>query len=75
MVTEITSVGTKGLRAGSLEFFGGDSVVIAVGAKANKELAETLKDKPLALYFAGDCIEPRRIVSAIHEGFQAASEV
>jgi len=74
-VTGITDKGVKGLKAGSSEFFKGDSVIIAVGAKANKALVEALEGKMPMLYSAGDCVEPRGIVNAIREGFKIASEI
>lgn len=74
-VTEITAGGIKGLRAGSTEFFEADTVILAVGAKANRELAEALKGKIPAFPLIGDCVEPRRIADAMKEGFQIASDI
>jgi 2,4-dienoyl-CoA reductase-like NADH-dependent reductase (Old Yellow Enzyme family)/thioredoxin reductase len=67
-VEEITDRGVRVSRDGAVEFFGGDTVVLAVGFKSNKRLAEELKDKVVSLYLVGDCVEPRKIKEAIEEG-------
>ncbi|MBW1900842.1 MAG: FAD-dependent oxidoreductase [Deltaproteobacteria bacterium] len=46
-----------------------DTVVVALGAKSESRLANDLRDKVLELYEIGDCVSPRRIGEAIHEGF------
>ncbi len=52
-----------------------DSVVIALGAKPNQELAEALKKEEIEFYTVGDAKEPRKIIDAIHEGFLVAFEL
>jgi pyruvate/2-oxoglutarate dehydrogenase complex dihydrolipoamide dehydrogenase (E3) component len=69
-VEEITDRGVRVSRDGAVEFFGGDTVVLAVGFKSNKRLAEELKDKVVSLYLVGDCVEPRKIKEAIEEGLR-----
>ena len=49
-----------------------DTVVLAVGSKPNKKLKETLKDKVPEIYVIGDCVEPRKVLNAIWEGFRFA---
>ncbi len=46
-----------------------ENVVLAFGAKSEKKLAEKLRHEILELYEIGDCVDPRRIGQAIHEGF------
>ncbi|MBA7504708.1 Metal reductase [subsurface metagenome] len=75
MVEEITDRGVKAKRDGIPRFFPGDTVVLAVGFKPNKELGEKLSGKVPALYSIGDCVEPRRIREAIEEGFRLAREI
>jgi len=75
MVEEITGRGVKAKRDGTPRFFPGDTVVLAVGFKPNKELGEKLSGKVPALYSIGDCVEPRRIREAIEEGFCLAREI
>lgn len=72
--TEITEKGVRGLKDGSSVFFEADTVVLAVGAKANTEFAKQSETK-VPLHFIGDCVEPRRIVNAIEEGFKTACQI
>ena len=51
----------------------GDSVVLAVGFLPNKGLFEELEKLPnVEVCAVGDCVEPRKIHDAIHEGFFAS---
>jgi NADPH-dependent glutamate synthase beta subunit-like oxidoreductase len=48
-------------------------VVIATGLRPNRGLIETLKkESNLQVFEAGDCVRPRKIFDAIHEGHLAA---
>ena len=49
-----------------------DTVVIAVGFRSRDELSTALKDKIPEVYTIGDCVEPRKVVNAIWEGFRTA---
>jgi 2,4-dienoyl-CoA reductase-like NADH-dependent reductase (Old Yellow Enzyme family)/thioredoxin reductase len=50
-----------------------DSVVLAAGYRPNRELVERLREETgLEVFDAGDCVRPRRIFDAIHEGHLAA---
>jgi 2-enoate reductase len=49
-----------------------DTVVIAVGMKSNIELQNALGDQISDVRVIGDCVEPRRVVNAIWEGFRTA---
>ncbi|MHB1005367.1 MAG: FAD-dependent oxidoreductase [Chloroflexota bacterium] len=63
-------------RAGLPEkVLGVDSVVMAVGSRADARLAETLKGKPYPVRLAGDCVKSRRGLEAIHEGFAAGAAI
>ena len=74
-VVEITDKGVRASREGAAEFFEGDSVVLAVGLKPNKELTQKLEGKVAALYSMGDCVEVQRIAQAIEGGFRVAREI
>jgi 2,4-dienoyl-CoA reductase-like NADH-dependent reductase (Old Yellow Enzyme family)/thioredoxin reductase len=52
-----------------------DTIVIAAGSTSNTDLAEGLKGKAPKVYSIGDCVEPRRILEAIREGWKVALEV
>lgn len=47
-----------------------DSVVIAVGSRSEDDLYEKLKDKGRDVCLIGDAKEPRKVLEAIHEGFE-----
>jgi len=50
-----------------------DSVVLAAGFTPNRDLLEGLRcDPTLQVLEAGDCVRPRKIFDAIHEGHLAA---
>jgi thioredoxin reductase len=50
-----------------------DSVVLAVGFRPNRELIEGLKkESKLQVFDVGDCVRPRKIFDAIHDGHLAA---
>ncbi|MCD6300060.1 MAG: FAD-dependent oxidoreductase [Dehalococcoidales bacterium] len=48
-----------------------DTVVLATGLKPNSRL-EALKGKVPEIYAIGDCVEPRKVINAIWEGFRIA---
>jgi len=74
-VEEVTGKGIRVSRDGTVEFFSGDTVVLAVGFKSDKRLAEELEGKVTSLYTVGDCGEPRKIKEAIEEGFYVGREI
>jgi len=47
-----------------------DTVVLAVGASSDTQLSRVLEDKFSEFYLIGDCVEPRRMIDAIDEGFR-----
>ncbi len=60
-------------RYGARTDIQGDSVVLAVGFTPNRKLFDELAQLPeLEVTAIGDCVEPRDIFSAIHEGHWAA---
>jgi 2-enoate reductase len=48
------------------------TVVLALGLKPDERLFESLTDKVPEVYTVGDCVEPRRVINAIWEGFRTA---
>jgi len=69
-VEEITDQGVRVSRNGATDFIGGDTVVLAMGYKTNKQLAQSLGGKVAELYSVGDCVKPRTTKEAIEEGFR-----
>jgi len=52
-----------------------ESVVLAVGAEPVGELYEELAATGISSVRIGDCVAPRRILDAVHEGFEAGCAV
>jgi 2,4-dienoyl-CoA reductase-like NADH-dependent reductase (Old Yellow Enzyme family)/thioredoxin reductase len=52
-----------------------ETVVMAVGVRANHELADALQDSGLDVRVIGDAVKPRRVLDAIWEGFEAAQQI
>lgn len=73
-LTEITKTGVKTVdKMGAVTEFAADSVVLAAGFRPNRELIEALKADPtLKVIDVGDCVRPRKIYDAIHDGHLAA---
>jgi NADH dehydrogenase FAD-containing subunit len=70
-VAEITSSGLIVTDAsGNQQTLAAENVVLATGALANRQLAESLRGKVPELHLIGDAKEPRFIKEAIAEGFQ-----
>jgi NADPH-dependent 2,4-dienoyl-CoA reductase/sulfur reductase-like enzyme len=50
-----------------------DTVVLAAGFRPNRDLIDSLrKDPKLQVFEVGDCVRPRKIFDAIHDGHLAA---
>ena len=52
-----------------------DSVILALGRAPRRELVEALKASGVEVREVGDCVEPRTIWNAVHEGAAAALEI
>lgn len=75
-VTEINEKGVRVQREGDkVDFFEADSVVLAVGMKANKDLAEALQGKVPELYSVGDCVEAKRIPEATRAAYDVGMKL
>lgn len=75
-VTQVTDEGVNyedNLRKS--HFVKADTVVYAVGMKANKELAENLRKASKWFVSIGDCINARQVKQAVYEGFIAAMDI
>jgi mycofactocin system FadH/OYE family oxidoreductase 2 len=77
-VMEIAGTEVKGFNVYSNEwdtFSGYDSIVTAMGNDAADGLYFALKGKVADLVRIGDCVAPRRVDMAIHEGYVAGKRV
>lgn len=52
-----------------------ETVVLAVGARAENTLYRNLEGRVPELYAVGDCVTPRKMIEAIHEGYAVASSI
>lgn len=76
--TELLAISEKGItvRAETGEYnIITDAIVLALGAKAQYSLYQSLKVKVPELYAVGDCVEPRKMIEAIHEAYDLASKI
>ena len=62
-------------KSGKTRKLEADTIVIAAGSRPNKELFKMLEKKFPAIYLAGDCVEPRKIIEAITEGYRIAQGI
>lgn len=68
-VKSITDEGVVVEKEGKAQTIGADTIVLAAGMKPNKALFDALKNKIPRAQAIGDCVEARRILEAIHDGF------
>ncbi len=52
-----------------------DTIVLALGAKSQDSLLRKIEGKVKEIYSVGDCVSPRKMIDAIHEGFEAALKI
>jgi len=74
--TQVLEIAENGVwvvnKPGNRSLIQADTVVLATGLEAEKGGWETLKKDIPEVYFLGDCVQPRKILSAIWEGFRKA---
>ncbi|KPK25896.1 MAG: NADH:flavin oxidoreductase [Nitrospira bacterium SG8_3] len=66
---EVIQDGLKFEKEGVVETLHADSIVIATGAKSERELMNGMKDLVSEVYVIGDAKEPRNALEAIKEGY------
>jgi 2,4-dienoyl-CoA reductase-like NADH-dependent reductase (Old Yellow Enzyme family)/thioredoxin reductase len=73
-LTAVTGSGITVIdKVGAQTAISADSVVIAAGFRPNRELIEALRAYPeIRVAEVGDCVRPRKIYDAIHDGHLAA---
>lgn len=52
-----------------------DTVVLAVGARPNQDLAEGLNGEEIEVFTVGDCVEPGFAIDAIYQGSKVARRI
>jgi 2,4-dienoyl-CoA reductase-like NADH-dependent reductase (Old Yellow Enzyme family)/thioredoxin reductase len=76
--TKLLSIDQQGItveREGEAYKIPAETVVLALGAKSNNSLLPRLEGKIVEIYSIGDCCSPRKMIDAIHEGFEVASKI
>ena len=74
-VEEITDKGVVVSTDDKRQTFDADTVVLARGLESCKELARQLEEKVSDLHTIGDCVEPRKAMEAIYEGWRVARTI
>lgn len=74
-VTEIAADGLRFESGEKKQLLRADTIIIAVGARPNRELAELLQDRVTELHIIGDSARPGKILDAVHQGFQVGYTV
>ena len=72
--TKVDKITKDGVVADG-EAIDADTVILAVGMKSNQKLFVDLKGKVPELHAIGDCVRPRRLMNAIHDGANAARQI
>jgi 2-enoate reductase len=77
--TEVVAVVEGGAEvrtaAGELRRLPADTVALALGARADNALVRQLKGRVRELYALGDCLKPRKIGEAVHEGHRVGLRI
>lgn len=71
-LTEVTGDAILVNRDGANEELEADTVILALGFKPEADLREQLDGRVPELFAIGDCLQPRKIINAMWEGFHAA---
>ncbi|MFN2158517.1 MAG: NADH:flavin oxidoreductase, partial [Anaerolineales bacterium] len=52
-----------------------ETIVIAIGVCANRELPDAFQNSELEVHVIGDAVEPRKAINAIQEGFNVGNMI
>ena len=74
-VTEIKPGEVLGEVNGDKKTIKADMVVLAIGSKPRRELYDKIKAGNMPVLGVGDAIEPRKILNAVHDGYNIAREI
>ncbi|MFY9493981.1 MAG: FAD-dependent oxidoreductase [Limnochordia bacterium] len=62
-------------KDGEIEFINADTVILATGVAAKRELAESFYGITPDTFTIGDCEKPRKIMEAVFEGYTIAARI
>jgi 2,4-dienoyl-CoA reductase (NADPH2) len=74
-VEEITDKGVVVNRKGVSGFLPADAVILAVGLKSDRALADKFQGAAPDVFSIGDCVKPRMIREAVEEGFALGTKI
>jgi len=74
-VSEIKPGEVVGEIDGNQETIPADAVVLAIGSKPQRDLYDKIKDGKAPVKGVGDAVEPKKIVNAVHDAYNAAREI
>jgi 2,4-dienoyl-CoA reductase-like NADH-dependent reductase (Old Yellow Enzyme family)/NADPH-dependent 2,4-dienoyl-CoA reductase/sulfur reductase-like enzyme len=78
-IREFKEINSKGIalvdKDGKDVFFEANHIVLATGARPLSDFQESDKKQFREVYEAGDCVEVRRLLEAVHEGAGAALKI
>jgi 2,4-dienoyl-CoA reductase-like NADH-dependent reductase (Old Yellow Enzyme family)/thioredoxin reductase len=74
-VTSLTSNHALAQKADTAIRFPIETVIMAVGARPERDLADKLEDSRSELHIIGDAFQPRKALEAIWEGFEVGLKV
>ncbi|MFC1983360.1 FAD-dependent oxidoreductase, partial [Chloroflexota bacterium] len=60
---------------GERETIKADTVILAAGSRPNSDLIQSLQGSAAEFIMAGDCVEPRSVMEAVTEGFEAGLRI
>jgi len=72
---EVIDGGVVIYKNGKKQQLKGDSIVVALGFEPRDNLIPEVKQLNIPVYTVGDCVAPRRIYDAIHEGFSTGYRI
>jgi len=74
--TNVIEITDEGLviadKEGNRSALAADTIVLAVRLEPNRELLGALEDRLPEVYAIGDCVESRKVLDAVREGFRTA---
>lgn len=73
-VTQISDKAVSATKGESAKEYSADTVILAVGSKPNSTLIDELNGKVKVLPI-GDCVQPRKVIEAIHDGYLFARNI
>lgn len=74
-IVRLTKSTAIGVKRGLQVTFPIETVVLAAGVRANRELPDALADSDLEYHVVGDAVEPRKALEAIREGFEVGNSI